>query len=119
MHTDGTIGVDLLAHTHMKCHASVMLLCRVAFQGFLLLAKAKTVIKLIGPISSTPKKCTDARNVPITMRALKHHQGHSHQASAEYFLRGPLQHRQGHAHQYEWQCKAMSMVPLEQLADPK
>ena len=33
MHTDGTIGVDLLAHTALRCHVSVMLLCFLLFKG--------------------------------------------------------------------------------------
>ena len=43
MRTNGTIGVDLLAHTALRCHVSVMLLCRFAFQRFLLLTKTKNV----------------------------------------------------------------------------
>ena len=55
MRTNGTIGVDLLAHTALMCHVSVMLLCLFAFRRFLPLTKAKTVPELSGPTSPTPK----------------------------------------------------------------
>ena len=50
------IGVDLLATTALRCHVSVMLLCRFAFRRFLLLTKANTLSELSGPTSPTPKK---------------------------------------------------------------
>ena len=58
MRTNGTIGVDLSAHTALRCHVSVMLLCLFAFRRFLPLTKAKTVPELSGPTSPTPKKNT-------------------------------------------------------------
>ena len=93
LRTNGTIGVDLLAPTALRCHLSVMLLCLFAFRRFLLLTKANTLSELSGPTSPTQTKtrywvskiqifvnissAVFPRHIPT--RALQHRQGQSHQ----------------------------------------
>jgi hypothetical protein len=109
MHTDGTIGVDLLTHTALKCNV-IMSLC---FSKVLALDKSKNC-----NVNLAARYLRHQKNAP-TRRALKHRQGHSQHASAEYFLRVLCSTVKANHITTNGNAKAMSMVPLEQLANPK
>ena len=95
LRTNGTIGVDLLAPTALRCHLSVMLLCLFAFRRFLLLTKANTLSELSGPTSPTPKKND------IGFLKFRYVGNISSAVSPRHIPTRALQHRQGQSHHYE------------------